>query len=88
VGVAFPLLQAFGFDPKGTDAQGLAGLQGLFVGLPAVLSFIAGGLVLGFPLTPVRHAEIRRQLEALDARAAAKTPDLPVQGAHAPRLAD
>jgi GPH family glycoside/pentoside/hexuronide:cation symporter len=88
VGVAFPVLQALGFDPKATDAQGLAGLQGLFVGLPAVLSLIAGWLVLGFPLTPVRHAEVRRQLEARDARAAAKTPDHPVQGAHAPRLAD
>jgi len=89
VGVAFPMLQVLGFDPHGTDAEGLAGLQGLFVGLPALLAVIAGWLVLGFPLTPARHAEVRRQLEALGAAAPVpQTPHAPPESSHAPRLAD
>jgi Na+/melibiose symporter-like transporter len=91
VGVAFPLLQLFGFDPHGgTDAQGLNGLEGLFVGLPAVLSVLAGWLVLGFPLTAARHAEVRRRLEARDAARPSAAADAPMisEGPHAPSLAD
>ena len=89
VGVAFPVLQLVGFDPKASDAEGLVGLQGLFVGLPALLSLIAGALVFGFPITPARHAEIRRRLDLRDARlptseAHAAAPE----GLHAARLAD
>jgi GPH family glycoside/pentoside/hexuronide:cation symporter len=89
VGVAFPLLQIVGFDPKSGDAQGIAGLQGIFVGFPAVLSVAAGIIIFGFPITPARHAEIRRRLEAMDAHGesadhGSETP----QGLHAARLAD
>jgi Na+/melibiose symporter-like transporter len=88
VGVAFPMLELLGFDPKGTDGHGLAGLQGLFVGLPALLSVAAGIIVVGFPITAARHAEIRRRLEAMDG-ASESADDAPAttQGLHV-RLAD
>ncbi|HEY3694811.1 MFS transporter [Phenylobacterium sp.] len=68
VGVAFPLLQAFGFDARASGGPaGLHGLQGLFVGLPAALSVLAGWLVLRHPLTARRHRAIRDALARADA---------------------
>jgi Na+/melibiose symporter-like transporter len=89
VGV-YPLLQAFGFDPKGTGPEGLEGLQALFVGLPGLLSIAAGLVVLPFPLTAQRHAQIRAALAAADAAAPlASSPELRPSGSHVrPRPAD
>jgi GPH family glycoside/pentoside/hexuronide:cation symporter len=92
VGVAFPLLQAFGFDARASGASaGLAGLQALFVALPAALSVLAGWLVLRHPLTAARHGEIRAALDLADAAAAlAPAADLRPSGIHhaRPRPAD
>lgn len=67
VGVSFPLLQAMGFDPKGTGVDtGLQGLAILFAAAPAAMSIAASVIVWGFPLTSERHAEIRAALAARD----------------------
>ena len=68
VGVGFEVLHAFGFDPA--DAGGSGGLDALrflFVAAPALLSIACAWLVLNFPLTQARHAEIRRLLAERDA---------------------
>jgi Na+/melibiose symporter-like transporter len=66
VALAFVLLEAAGFvadDPASREGELVLLL--LFAGVPALLSFVSAGLLLGFPLTAQRHAEIRRQLDAL-----------------------
>ncbi len=65
VGVAFPLLQALGFDARhGGGSGGLEGLKWLFVLAPAALALAASWLIVNFPLTAERHAQIRRHLDA------------------------
>jgi Na+/melibiose symporter-like transporter len=83
VGIAFPVLQMFGFDPRaGGASEGLDALRLLFVLAPAGLSILAGWVVLNFPLTAERHGEIRRQLAERDLAEAA-----PEMGAE-PRLSE
>lgn len=67
VGATFPALQAMGFDAtaKGLDS-GLDGLAFLFVAVPAGMSLVASWIVLGFPLTAERHAEITTALAHRD----------------------
>jgi Na+/melibiose symporter-like transporter len=67
VGATFPLLQALGFDPtaEGIDS-GLGGLALLFAGAPAIMALAASWIVLRFPLTAERHAEIRDALAKRD----------------------
>lgn len=72
VGVAFPLLALMGFDPTQTGvAEGLGGLALLFVGIPAGMAVLASWLVMSFPITATRHAEIRDALAARDLEDAA-----------------
>lgn len=67
VGATFPLLQFLGFDPRGTGVDsGLAGLSILFSGIPAGMALVASAIVIGFPLTSERHAEIRKALAERD----------------------
>ncbi|MFN3514414.1 MAG: MFS transporter [Phenylobacterium sp.] len=65
--VTFPLLQAMGFDPtaRGVD-DGLGSLALMFAAIPAAMSLGAGWILLKFPLTPERHAEIRAELARRD----------------------
>ncbi|WP_374570611.1 MFS transporter [Phenylobacterium sp.] len=67
VGASFTALQAMGFDAKaeGVDT-GLAGLSFLFAAIPAALALMASWIVIGFPLTAERHAEIRMALAERD----------------------
>jgi Na+/melibiose symporter-like transporter len=66
VGVAFPLLQAAGFQATVSDAptRGLPMLQALFTGLPIALCLVAVVLMLMYRLGPARHAEILAALES------------------------
>jgi glycoside/pentoside/hexuronide:cation symporter, GPH family len=62
VGIAFPVLAAFGFDPgKGLrEAAGLTALGWLYAGVPVALKLVAIALMWTFPLT-------RRDIEAMRA---------------------
>lgn len=62
VGVAYPLLDLAGFDPKAATPQGLRALAWLYAGLPVLLKFISVALVWRFPLDADRHAALRSQL--------------------------
>jgi glycoside/pentoside/hexuronide:cation symporter, GPH family len=75
VGLAFTILGYLGFVAKNGAANSALALNGvavLYAWIPAALSFTAGMVVLAYPLTAARHAEIRREL---DARAALPAQD-------------
>lgn len=65
VGLAFPALGAFGFDPKAADhdAGGLLALAMIYAGVPVVLKLIAIAVVWGHPLDARRQAIVRRRLD-------------------------
>jgi Na+/melibiose symporter-like transporter len=67
VGATFPALQALGFNAavKGGES-GLVALSFLFTAVPAGMALLAAWIVLGFPITAARHAEIRDALAARD----------------------
>ena len=64
VGVALPLVSAFGFDPRGVvnPPQALQALILVFALGPALAHTLAAALVAGFPLDSRAHAEVRRKL--------------------------
>ncbi len=64
--VSFVVLDAVGFDAKAAhnSPAAILGLQALFVGAPALLSLLAGAVILGYRLDAARHAEIRAALGA------------------------
>lgn len=69
VGIALPLVAAFGFDPAATGNTPAA-LQALVLvfGLgPALAHAVAAACIARFPLDAARHARIRRQLRARSA---------------------
>lgn len=71
VGAAGFGLDAMGYDaslPANSD-QALLGLQLFFAALPPILAISAAALLVGYPLTALRQAEIRRQLDARDSLA-------------------
>jgi len=63
VGLAFPLLQAFGVDAAGDNGtvQVLA-VALIYAAMPVVLKLIAVALVWRYPITAQRHAAIQRRL--------------------------
>lgn len=67
VGATFPALQALGFDPthKGVTT-GLDALSVTFTVVPAGMALTAAWIILGFPITSARHAEIRDALAERD----------------------
>jgi Na+/melibiose symporter-like transporter len=64
VGLAFPLLGAFGFDPaKGLKtAEGLMALGLLYAGLPVILKLGAIALMWRFPLDQASADEVARRI--------------------------
>ena len=75
VGGAFAVLQMLGFNPVAgavNSPRALVGLDILFAFGPAALALVAAGLILRYPLDAMRHGEIRRRLDELDAASAAK----------------
>jgi glycoside/pentoside/hexuronide:cation symporter, GPH family len=71
VGAATIGLDAIGFDgnlPQNSP-EALLGLQLFFTALPPALAILAALLVVGYPLTAARQADIRRQLDERDSLA-------------------
>ncbi|NML93858.1 MFS transporter [Novosphingobium olei] len=66
VGIALPLVSAFGFDPRGVvnPPQALEALVLVFALGPALAHALSAALVAGFPLDSRAHAEIRSRLDA------------------------
>lgn len=65
--ITYFLLDEVGFNAKGANtAEALSGLQLITVAGPAVLCGFGALSLLGYSLTPARHAEIRRQLDERD----------------------
>ncbi|MFN3572603.1 MAG: MFS transporter [Phenylobacterium sp.] len=72
VGVTYVGLDLIGFNARTADSgSGLVGLQIMFLAVPAALSLIAGWIVLNYPLTAERHADIRSALDERDLAEAA-----------------
>ena len=71
--IPYLILQWVGFralpPPEGNTDNSLLILQILFIALPGLLLASAALLLKNYPLTPARHDEIRRELEARDATA-------------------
>lgn len=74
VGVAFPLLGAFGFQASGANTdQALLVLRLLYCGLPIPLLAITIVLLWNFPLNPQRVQVMQRRIAARRSRAAQAT---------------
>ncbi|MDP3898453.1 MAG: MFS transporter, partial [Mesorhizobium sp.] len=65
VGIVFPLLDAFGFQPgaRNTEAA-LLGLVSLYVWLPVALKLVAVAMMWNFPLGEAEQSALRRTIEA------------------------
>jgi len=72
IGITYVGLDLVGFDARAGDStSGLVGLQVMFLAAPAVLSLLAGWIIMNYPLNAERHAEIRSALDARDLAEAA-----------------
>lgn len=65
VGIAFPLLELFGYDPRLTTqpASALNALGWLYAGLPALMKSVCVYLAWHFPLDARAHAQILREIQ-------------------------
>lgn len=64
VGLAFPLLDLFGFSPAGGNGAGaLFGLAALYSLVPVAFKLAAIGLMWGYPLTETRQRRLRARIE-------------------------
>ena len=75
--LALACLALVGFDAAPNAVNGeapLLGLRLLFAVLPSAFFLLAGAMVWNYPITEARHAELRSQLEAQGAAAAASSP--------------
>jgi len=76
IGITFVGLELIGFDARtGGGDQGLVGLQVMFLVLPILLSLLASWIILSFPLTAERHAQIRAALAERDSAEAPSSSD-------------
>lgn len=63
VGVAYPLLDVFGFDPHIENTpEAIAGLEGVFVTVPVICFLIAAAIMWRFPLDERRQAQLRAEV--------------------------
>lgn len=72
------VLGQLGFDaahPAASSALSMSGLQGLYAFAPGIIGLLAAWVLVGYPLTEARHAEIRRQLDDADAAAPPPPPE-------------
>ncbi|HSV03473.1 MAG TPA: MFS transporter [Phenylobacterium sp.] len=70
VSVIFPILAVVGYNAKETAVNTPAAIHGLemcYLFAPIILVAVGGLLLIGYKLTPQRHAEIRADLAALEA---------------------
>ena len=73
IGLSFTVLGWVGFNPKEGAANtpdAVLGLQLVYLIIPVVFVMIGGACYIGYKLDSKRHAEIRSQLDEVDARAA------------------
>jgi len=63
VGLALPGVEALGFDPASPTQAGINSLVVIYALVPVVIKVLAITVVWRFPLTPEKHAIIRRRLE-------------------------
>jgi Na+/melibiose symporter-like transporter len=69
VGIAFPVLDAFGFDAKIVNSdRAVAALAVIYAWVPVVLKMIAIMMVWSFPITRERQVVIRKRLDSLALR--------------------
>lgn len=71
IGVTFPLIARLGYDATAGAANTPAAIRALewaFIAGPIVFVMLGGACVVGWRLDAVRHAEVRRRLEARDAQ--------------------
>lgn len=77
IGLSYPLLAWLGFRPGEGAVNTPAALHGLelayYIG-PVFFVMLGGLCLIGWRMTPERHAEIRKQLDARDAGLQASTP--------------
>lgn len=66
VGIAFPLLSAFGFEPGGAanSPDALFALAVVYAWVPVILKLLAVALMWSFPLDEEAQARLRRTIEA------------------------
>lgn len=65
IGVALPLVAAFGFQPGKPNSPGaLEALKWVFAGGPALAHLVSAALIARFSLDEARHREIRAALDA------------------------
>lgn len=64
VGLALPALEFFGFDPSAPSDDGWLALVVIYALVPVVIKITAIAVIWRFPLTPARHAVIRRRLDS------------------------
>ncbi|MEP3114023.1 MFS transporter [Nisaea sp.] len=75
VGIAFPVLDAVGFDANGSnDSSALLTLSLLYGAAPVLLKLTAIAIMRGFPLTAARQTELQRRI-AENARSTASGDD-------------
>lgn len=63
------LLDALGFDAKnaaGSTSLSMDGLQALYAFAPGLIGLLAAAVMIGYPLTEAKHAEILRRLGEKD----------------------
>jgi len=78
--LTFNVLSQVGFDPRegaANTVQALKGLEFAFLSGPIVFVLLGGLCFAGYKLDKVRHADIRRQLEARDLQHGGAFPDPP-----------
>lgn len=80
LGIVFPLLSAFGFDPRaGASDVGLFALAALFGLVPAGLKLVAAGIIWDYPVDAATQARIRKRIERrLGGRAVVEETKYPV----------
>lgn len=64
------LLDFLGFDAKnaaGSTELSMMGLQALYAFAPGIVGLLAAAVMIGYPLTEAKHAEILKKLGELDA---------------------
>lgn len=70
VSIIFPILAAVGYNAKETAVNTPSAIHGLemcYLFAPVILVAVGGLLLIAYKLTPQRHAQIRAELEALEA---------------------
>ena len=68
-GTSLILLGALGFDghtAANSTPQSMMGLQAMYAFVPGIVGLLAAAVMIGYPLTEARHAEILRQLGEKD----------------------